>query len=214
MALDALRGRDEQIATQRKVLKTLTGLEEQVQGQLSEVSPCLLPLKFTVPLAAQERMAQNTYQLLRLSSACKDLARPATCWPAGALCLCCALGDWTDLNLPASPSIRPPPLPRIVSPHHQSSHHFFSPFFFSLSLTHTLTSPPAGHDREHQPAARAGAAGGAEQPPAGEAWSLRWRWVRAGRASASRQGPVCWQGAWRPGVPRRASTWWTTGQHV
>ena len=30
LALDALRGRDEQIATQRKVLKPLTGLEEQV----------------------------------------------------------------------------------------------------------------------------------------------------------------------------------------
>ncbi|GAB4823550.1 hypothetical protein N2152v2_010596 [Parachlorella kessleri] len=38
LALDALRGRDEQIATQRKVLKTLTGLEEQVQGQLAEVT--------------------------------------------------------------------------------------------------------------------------------------------------------------------------------
>ncbi len=32
LPLDALRGRDEQIATQRKVLKTLTGLEEQVGG--------------------------------------------------------------------------------------------------------------------------------------------------------------------------------------
>lgn len=163
-----------------------------------------LPVAFEVYSQSSRAGTHGTKHLPALASlVCVQGSGPASdLLASGRAVLCCALGDWTDLNLPASPSIRPP-LPRIVFAPPVFASFPPPPLSLSLSLRHThallqVTTENTNLRRELE---RLEAQNNHLQVRRG-AWAGFG--VRAGRASASRQGPVCWQGAWRQGVPRRA----------